>query len=137
MHPPFGITGRKCTKSYTIPDTDIVIDEGTLVLFSVNGLHTDAKYYNAPRQFKPERHCDAETSGKGFVEMPNLAFGEGPRNCLGMRLAKLSTKVAVVSLLCKFRFELADEHKNSELKLHPLTMVKSPINGINVKVSRR
>lgn len=137
MHPPFGASARKSTQNYKIPGTDVVIEKGTLVLFSTSGLQYDPKYYNEPRKFNPERYSDAEKAGKGFIEMPNLTFGEGPRNCLGMRLGKLQSKVAIILLLQKFKFELADEHKNTELKLHPLAAVKTPINGINLIVTKR
>ncbi|KAJ6644085.1 putative cytochrome P450 6d5 [Pseudolycoriella hygida] len=124
LHPPFGVSGRKCTAKYNIPDTDITIEEGTLLFFATEGLQTDPKYYKEPYKFKPERY--SEDGKSSFLEMPNLTFGEGPRNCLGMRLGKLQSKVAIISLLQKYRFELADEHKNGELKLHPFAAVKLP-----------
>lgn len=128
---------RRCTKDYKIPDTDVVIEEGTLLMFSVSGLHNDPKYYDKPKEFNPDRFSGEQKGDKGFVEMPNLSFGEGPRNCLGMALGKLQSKIGVISLLQKFRFDLADEHKNTELKLSPLTLAKTPVNGINLKVFTR
>lgn len=54
-----------------------------------------------------------------------------------MRLGKLQSKIAIVLLLHKFRFELDDQHKNTELKLNPRSIVLSPINGLNLKVYSR
>lgn len=126
-----------CTKTYKIPDTDVIIEEGTTLLFSAIGLQYDPKYYDQPKEFIPERYSNSHTTSKNFVEMPNLVFGEGPRNCLGIRFAKLQPKIAIVLLLRKFRFELADEHKDTELKLDPACVVLTPINGVNLKVYRR
>lgn len=137
MHPPLTSIQRSCTKDYKIPDSNIVIEKGTMVMFSVSGLHYDPKYYDEPKKFKPERYSDVHKSDKSFIEMPNLAFGDGPRNCLGMRMGKLQSKIGVVLLLQKFRFELADEHKNTELKFNPVSFVLFPINGINLMAFRR
>lgn len=137
LHPPFSFNMRRCTNNYKIPDLDVVVEEGTLIFFSVTGLQYDPKYYDEPKKFKPERYSEEQKAGKGFVEMPNLTFGDGPRNCLGMRFGKLQSKIAIVLLLRKFRFELADEHKNTELKLNPLSATPYPINGINLKVVSR
>lgn len=138
MHPPFPFAQRKCTQNYKIPNTDVVIEEGTFLMFSTLGLQYDPKYYKNPKEFLPERFSEAEKANKTFIDMPNLTFGEGPRNCLGMRLGKLQSKVAIVSLLRKFKFELADEHKNtSELTINPTSIVLAPINGINVNATTR
>lgn len=137
MHPPLNTIKRKCTKTYRVPDSHVVIEEGTLLMFSVTGLQYDPKYYEEPKKFKPERYNEAEIAGKSFIEMPNLAFGEGPRNCIGLRMGKIQSKIGVILLLRKFRFELADEHKNTELKMNPASISLFPTNGINLISFRR
>lgn len=125
-----------CTKTYKIPDTEVTIEEGTTLLFSAIGLQYDPQYYDQPKEFIPERYSESETS-KSFVDMPNMVFGEGPRNCLGIRFGKIQPKIAIVLLLRKFKFELDDIHKNTELKLNPASVVLMPLHGVNLKVARR
>lgn len=137
LHPPIPVAGRKCTQNYKIPGTDVVIEEGTFVMFSATGLQKDPKYYDEPEKFKPERYSNGKKADKTFAKMPNLSFGLGPRNCLGMRMGRLDSKLAIILLLRKFRFELADELKNTELKLHPLTITATPVDGIKLKVFSR
>lgn len=137
MHPPFPISTRKCTHDYKIPDTDVVIEEGTSIFFPTLGLQYDDKYYDEPTKFKPERYFDSQKTVKNFEDMPNLVFGDGPRNCIAMRFGKLQSKIAIVLLLRKFKFELGDQHKNNELKLNPRSIVLAPINGLNLKAYSR
>lgn len=137
IHPPFEAGARQCTKDYNLPDSDIIIKKGTTVMFSVTGLHYDPKYYKDPTKFIPERHDKAETAGKNFIDMPRLEFGDGPRNCLGLRLGKMQVKIAIVLLLQKLRFELADQHVGKELKMNPRSGVRTPIFGINLKLKKR
>lgn len=125
-----------CTKTYQIPDTDVIIEEGTSLLFSAIGLQYDSKYYENPTKFIPERYSDS-ASGKSFTEMPNLVFGQGPRNCLGIGFGKLQPKIAIILLMRKFKFELADEHKDTDLKLNPGSVCLTPVNGVNLKVFSR
>lgn len=136
LHPPFTASNRTCTKEYKISDTNIVIEKGTMVMFSALGIQTDPKYYDEPKKFKPERYSEA-AANKNFEEMPYLTFSQGPRNCLGMRLGLLQSKIALILLLRKFKFELDDQHKNTELKMNPKSMALAPINGINLKATRR
>ncbi len=67
--------------------------------------------------------------------MQNLTFGDGPRNSVGVRLRKLQSKLAVVLLLRNVRFDLAEEHKNTELKFNTLASVQTPVSGINLIVA--
>lgn len=137
MHAPFGVLNRQCTKDYKLSDSSLVIEKGSMIVISVNGIQYDEQYYDNPEKFQPERFVDKHNGSKSSVEMPFLAFGDGPRNCLGLRLGKLQSKLGVITLLRKFRFELDEQHQNKELKLNPKSPSKCPVNGINLKVFSR
>lgn len=105
---------------------------------SISGLNHDPKYWNDPYKFDPDRFASAEhQNAKSFVERPYLPFGDGPRNCIGMRLGKMQTKVGLVLMLQKFQFDLADEHVGKELKYSPTSVITAPVTGINLKVHHR
>ena len=55
----------------------------------------------------------------------------------GMRFAKLQTKLGVVFMLRKFKFELSDDHKDKKLEMMPQGLAKLPTMGINLRVSFR
>lgn len=129
----FGFTSRSCTKDYNIPNTNAVIEKGTYVMISVSGIHYDAKYFENPNEFCPERFDNDKT----FLERPFLAFGEGPRNCIAMRLGKIQAKIGVVLMLKKFKFDLTVEDKNRELEIDPCAYSRTPINGIHLKCLSR
>lgn len=112
MHTPFGFFTRRCVKDYTIPNSNVVIEKGIQVMISVDGIQYDPKYYKEPLR-------------------------DGPRNCIGLRFAKLQTKLGVVLLLRKFKFELSDDHKDKDLEMSPQGLAKLPTMGINLRVSFR
>lgn len=134
MHTPFGFFTRRCVKDYTIPNSNVVIEKGIQVMISVDGIQYDPKYYKEPMLFMPERFSEEKVP---FIQRPFLSFGDGPRNCIGLRFAKLQTKLGVVLLLRKFKFELSDNHKNKELEMSPQGLAKLPTTGINLRVSFR
>lgn len=81
MYSPAAALPRKCTKEYKIPDTDIIIEEGTRVFIPILGLHYDSEYFPKPNEFNPDRFSN-ENKHK-IVPFTYLPFGEGPRNCIG------------------------------------------------------
>jgi cytochrome P450 family 6 len=84
-YPPVAFLSRKCTKDYTIPDTDLVVEKGIQVVIPVLGLHRDPKYFPDPEKFDPERFNDeAKRSRPHYVYLP---FGEGQRICIGACLS--------------------------------------------------
>lgn len=133
-HPPVAALARQCTKTYNIPDTSIVVEEGKSVLVPVYALHHDKKYYPNPDEFVPERFLDSKRT---FAKMPYLPFGDGPRACIGLRMGKMQTKVGLVSMLQKNRFELTKENMNKKLKLSTKSILVAPADGIELHVYKR
>nr|WKF24607.1 cytochrome P450 6DE2 [Dendroctonus mexicanus] len=103
-YPIVPVIPRRCTKDFKIKNTDIVIEKGTRLYIPVIGVHLDPEYYPDPERFDPERF-----SPENKAKRPDIAwmpFGEGPRQCLGMRFGLLQSKVALASLLQTFKFTL-------------------------------
>lgn len=95
---------RKCTKEYQIPGTEMVISEGTNVLIPIYSVQHDAEYYSKPEVFDPERFSPENSQDRNPLTF--LAFGEGPRACIGMRFGLLQVKLGLVKLLTNFEFSI-------------------------------
>jgi len=134
-YPPVPFLFRESVKDYKVPGSHVTIEKGTPILIPVFSLHRDEKYYPDPLKFDPTRFFPENR--KSFVEMPYLAFGEGPRNCIGLRMGKMTTKVGIASMLQKFSVELGDEHIGKEIKFCPAANLLTPISGINLKINHR
>ncbi|KAB0791329.1 hypothetical protein PPYR_03129 [Photinus pyralis] len=98
--PILGFLDRRCTKTYQIPNTDIVIDKGIPVYISLYGLHNDPNYFPDPERYDPERFSP-ENRDK-LERFAFLPFGEGRRNCIGVNFARVIVKMAIVKLLLNF-----------------------------------
>ncbi|XP_031629073.1 probable cytochrome P450 6d5 [Contarinia nasturtii] len=134
-YPVLPMINRKCVKEYRIPGTDNVIEEGVEVYMSVIGMHRDEQFYDEPNKFDPMR-LDDEV-GKNLVNRPYIPFGDGPRNCIGMRLGKLQTKVGLISMLQNFNYELDERHKGGDLEFDPRHFLLQPSEDIFLRVSKR
>jgi cytochrome P450 family 6 len=80
-YPPASPIFRTCTKEYQIPDTDITLEKGTIVLIPVEAIQNDPKYFNNPEEFNPDRFSPEEKQNR--TEFSYFPFGEGPRICIG------------------------------------------------------
>ncbi|VDK74607.1 unnamed protein product [Litomosoides sigmodontis] len=93
------LQSRTCVKQCKIgPYT---FKENVGVIFDTWSLHYDQEIWgNDVKQFKPDRFLNCAT-----IQKKNwMAFGAGPRQCIGMRFAMLEIKIIICSLLKKFRF---------------------------------
>ncbi|XP_075237076.1 cytochrome P450 9e2-like [Lycorma delicatula] len=132
-HPPIGRTDRVCTKEYTIPGTNVTINPGESVCIPIMGFHYDPEYYPDPEKFDPERFSNESKSKRSpYVFLP---FGVGPRNCIGLRFAMISTKSAMVHLLKKYKLTVCakTEHPYTYSKF---SMLLNPKNGIWLNVEK-
>lgn len=131
MYPPFDYITRECTKDYKIADTDIVIEQGTLTLFSVTGPQYDSKYYDEPKKFLPDRFIHNQNDNAHLMALrSHMAFGIGPRNCIGIRFAKMLTKVGLCILLHKFLLKSGEQPIINDL-------TQDPMPGMRIKIKAR
>ncbi|KAF2888244.1 hypothetical protein ILUMI_17929, partial [Ignelater luminosus] len=79
-YPPVPSIARICTEKYNIPDTNVIIEKGTIVQIPVLGIHYDPEYYPNPDKFDPERFSPENKSQRHQYSW--LPFGEGPRVCI-------------------------------------------------------
>ena len=72
---------RECTQTSKLRDTDLIVEKGLQVMLPVRAIHHDPKYYPNPEEFDPERFSEEEKRKR--PPFSYLAFGEGPRLCIG------------------------------------------------------
>lgn len=80
-HSPFPAVPRVCNKAYRIPGTEIFLEPGTHVHIPIQSIHRDPQYYPNPERFDPERFSEENKAQRQPFTF--LAFGEGPRMCIG------------------------------------------------------
>ncbi|CAM4620332.1 cytochrome P450 3A24 [Caretta caretta] len=100
LFPVGGRIERVCKK--TIEINGVTIPKGTVTMIPAYVLHQDSEYWPEPEEFRPERFSKENRENMDpYIFLP---FGAGPRNCIGMRFALLSLKVAMIVLLQRFSF---------------------------------
>lgn len=131
------LLNRTCVKDYQIPGTKKIIEKGVEIFIPAYAFQTDAKYYDEPEKFKPTRFSDESSAAKNSANRPYLPFGDGPRNCIGMRMGKMQTKVALVLMLRKFRYELEPKLMNRDMIFDPKLFLLAPKDPVKLQIIGR
>nr|UOU03273.1 cytochrome P450 3045C1-1 [Brachionus rubens] len=120
---------RRCMKSSRVKDIDIPV--GLVIAVDVLSLHFDEELWGPvdPNLFYPLRH---EVKRNPLIYM---SFGNGPRNCIGMKFALIELKIALCKLLLNFEIFPSNNFVN---KLEFIeTVVRRPKNGVKVLLKKR
>ena len=129
MYPPAPRTSRDCNQTCAVTDK-LIIEKGVSFNFPIFLLHRNPEYWPNPDQFDPERFNPNEHSYPTFAFLP---FGEGPRNCIGKRLALLEAKMTLVAIFKELHFKrTADTEVPLDLCFG---FTISPKNGVKLSIA--
>ncbi len=103
----------------------------TTMLMSQWIVHRDARYFDAPEEFRPERWMDGlEARLPAYAYFP---FGGGPRRCIGQVFALMEASLVAATLAQKFRFA---ERPGTTVIPEPLVTLRAR-GGVPMTVRRR
>ncbi|KAH7965974.1 hypothetical protein HPB49_012346 [Dermacentor silvarum] len=108
-----GFVARRAVSDYTYKD--LLIPKGVSVLAAASCLNVDPDIWSDPTVFDPERFSD---ENKALIHPASyLAFGVGPRSCVGRAFATLNVKTVIATLLSRYRVRMDGErHKDGLLE---------------------
>lgn len=124
---------RIASKDYLIPDSNLTIEKDTLIFIPVYGIHYNADIYPQPEKFDPERFNEEQK--KERHPMAHIPFGEGPRNCIGLRFGLMQTKVGLINLLTNFKFS-PSARTTIPMEFLPRSPLLCPIDDMWLKVEK-
>ncbi|KAJ8713132.1 hypothetical protein PYW08_008436 [Mythimna loreyi] len=131
--PVLGVITREVIEDYTFP-SGLKLEKGVRVHLPVYHLHHNPEFFPEPEQYRPERFLPENKQDiKPYTYMP---FGEGPRICIGMRFARMQMAAGLITILKKYRLELAPGMKR-QLTFEPKSVITQPIGGIQLKFTER
>ncbi|UGT45234.1 cytochrome P450 [Nocardia yamanashiensis] len=84
-----------------LPIGDLVIPDGSAIMFSPYGVQHDPRYFPDPDAFDPDRWSPENATEA--AKHASLSFGVGRRRCLGDHFAMLEIALATAALLTRWR----------------------------------
>ncbi|XP_025054707.1 thromboxane-A synthase [Alligator sinensis] len=131
MYPPAFRFTREASKDCVVMGQRI--PAGVVVETAVGYLHYNPELWPEPEKFIPERFtAEAKKHRHTFAYLP---FGAGPRSCIGLRMGLLETKMTLLRILQKFKFETCPETQ-IPLQLKSIATL-GPKNGVYIKIVPR
>eukprot|EP00096_Caligus_rogercresseyi_P009571 TRINITY_DN3270_c0_g1_i1.p1 TRINITY_DN3270_c0_g1~~TRINITY_DN3270_c0_g1_i1.p1 ORF type:complete len:538 (+),score=101.27 TRINITY_DN3270_c0_g1_i1:131-1744(+) len=131
---PFLTLERSCVKPYTIPGTDLEVDKGTLFVFPNDAFGLSEEHFSEPEKFEPHHFSEEEKKNRSVYSY--LSFGQGPRNCIGMRFALLQIKTCLYRLIYNYKV-LRNEKTVDKIFIPPTEFNPDIEGGAWVKFEKR
>lgn len=130
LFPPVWTLGRLSIEEHEFGGFHI--PPQSLVLASQFLAHRDARYWEQPEDFVPERWSDLsiKEAGNKFIYFP---FSKGVRNCIGENFAWMETVLLLAVLGRRWKLKLQPGQK---IALHPMITLR-PKFGMKMRIEKR
>lgn len=133
LYTPVHTLFREATENYQLPNTETVLEKGTVVMIPVYAIHHNADIYPDPKIFKPDRFAiDQPETRHKFSYLP---FGAGPRNCMGIEFSKLQSLLVLSQIVYNYKIKV-NPKTPYPLALDPTKFVMSTNGGIWLNVEK-
>ncbi len=129
MYPPAWILTRQAIKDCKVGEYSV--PAGMDVLMSQFVVHRDARFFQDPEKFEPDRWTkEMRAKLPRFAYFP---FGGGPRSCVGEPFAWMEGALIIARMAQKWNLSLAQKNK---VEMLPRITLR-PKNGIKMRVTKR
>ncbi|XP_037286884.2 cytochrome P450 3A41 [Rhipicephalus microplus] len=130
--PVIAFTTRLASSDYRYEG--VLLEKGVSVMACSHQVHHDPNVWERPDQFDPDRFSPEQRASRDPLAFQ--AYGIGPRNCVGMKLAQLEMTLVVARLVHRFRLHLSSKHEKGELKRHTCFFIARPVNGVWIRLEK-
>ncbi|XP_064459313.1 uncharacterized protein LOC135369726 [Ornithodoros turicata] len=131
INAPIVLTYRTCARTTTV--CGIPVEKGSFIRIPIYSLHRDERYFPDPEVFNPERFLGENR--QHIVPFSFIPFGEGPRQCIGMKFAWLEYKMCLFDVIARVAVDVCPETKVPPT-CHASILVMVPDNMV-LKVTAR
>lgn len=129
LYPPAYVIPRVCAEPVELGGYRVA--PGSEVWLWVYFMHHDARWFEEPERFRPERFLpEAEAARRPNTFIP---FGAGSRACVGRHFAMLEAFLCLAALLRRFKLRLESPRT---VRLHP-RITLAPARPIHVRLEAR
>ncbi|KAH8377623.1 hypothetical protein KR093_006320 [Drosophila rubida] len=132
LFPPAFMSNKLCTETIELPNKNgstIKVERGTTVLVPHYSFMADEEFFPNPQDFQPDRFMQPDAAKTYRERGVFMAFGDGPRICIGMRFALANIKAATVEMLTKFDVSVNPKTRKDNI-LEPTSFLSTLKGGI-------
>lgn len=121
------------TSNYKIPNSNVILEKDTSILVPIMGIHHDPEIYPDPDVFDPERFTKENIAKRHPYAW--LPFGEGPRNCVGLRFGMMQTRIGLATILSSYKLS-PSERTLIPMEFLPNGIVVQPKGGMYLRIEK-